>query len=110
MRQLLMDEIPVKQMEEVNAYLKEKAEPSGLDKIFWLEVPRDILAPVQWEHQECGPHYLAIEVGKDFLKFELLVRSRNRLRCDCVQYATPAQETFLIKFVHTLIESLALQG
>jgi hypothetical protein len=110
MRQFLIDEIPKRQMEEVSAYLAGKTERSGLDKLFWLDLPKDILAPVQWEHQDCGPHYLAIETGKDFLKFELLVRSRKRLRCDCVQYATPAQEAFLLKFAHNLIESLDLQG
>ena len=110
MRQLMIDEIPRKQMEAVVSYLEEKTEPSGLDKIYWLEVPADLLAPVQWEHRECGPHYWAIELGKEFLKFEFLVRCRQRLRCDCVQYATPAQEAFLMKFARTLIEALSLQG
>jgi hypothetical protein len=110
MRQFLVDEIPKRQMEDIASYLKEKVESSGIDKIFWLEVPNDLLAPVQWEHQDCGPHYLAIEMGQDFLKFELLVRCRKRLRCDCVQYATPAQEAFLLKFAHTLIEALSLEG
>jgi hypothetical protein len=110
MRQFLIDEIPRQQMEAVPLYLKEKTETSGMDKVYWLEVPKEILGPVQWDHQDCGPHYLAIELGQDFLKFEFLVRCRKRLRCDCVQYATPAQEAFLMNFVHTLIQSLALKG
>ena len=110
MRQFLVDEIPRRQMEGIKAYLEEKADSSGLEGIYWLEIPKDLLAPVQWEHSGCGPHYLAIELGLDFLKFEFLVRCRTRLRCDCVQFATPAQETFLMTFAHSLIETLSLTG
>lgn len=108
MRQFLVDEIPHRQMEEIAAYLKERVTSSGLDKIYWLELPPDLLSPVQRDHPNCGPHYLAIELGKDYLKFELLVRSRERLRCDCVNYTTPVQETFLLKFAHALIRDLQL--
>jgi hypothetical protein len=108
MRQFLVDEIPRRQMAGIKAYLEEKADSSGLEGIYWLEIPKDLLAPVQWEHLGCGPHYLAIELGQDFLKFEFLVRCRQRLRCDCVQFASPAQETFLLTFAHTMIEALSL--
>jgi len=108
MRQFVLDEIPPQRMEEIESYLKEKAVPSGLEKIFWLEIPPDLLSLVQREHKECGPHYLAVEMGKNFLKFEFLVRSRKRLRCACVQYATQDQEIFLLNFVHSLIQALHL--
>jgi len=110
MRQFLVDEIPHRQMEAIEDYLKKKTIASGLEKIFWLEIPEDLLSPIQYEHKGCGPHYLAIELGQDFLKFEFLVRSRKRLRCDCVQYVSPAQETFLLNFAHTLILALDLKA
>jgi hypothetical protein len=109
MRQYLLDEIRPQEMEAVRAYLKERATPSSLAEIFWLEVPRDLLSPVQWEHHDCGPHYLAIEVGKDFLKFECLVRSQKRFRCDCIEYATDSQEDFLMAFARRLIQDLNLK-
>ncbi|MBI4766129.1 MAG: hypothetical protein HY787_16275 [Deltaproteobacteria bacterium] len=110
MRQFLVDEIPRRQMEEIEVYLKEKTVSSGMKEIFWLEIPERLLSPVQEEHKACGPHYLAIETGQDFIKFEFLVRCRNRLRCDCVQYATPPQETYLMDFAHTLIQGLDLKA
>ena len=108
MRQFLVDEIPRRQMETIKSYLKNNTSTSGLDSVYWLEVPPDLLAAVQLDHHSCGPHYLAIEVGKDFIKFEFLVRSRHRLRCDCVRYADAAQESFLLDFAHSLIETLHL--
>lgn len=108
MRQFVVDEIPRRHLEGIDVYLKERAVPSGLDKIYWLELPQDLLSPIQREHPDCGPHYLAIELGKDNLKFEFLVRSRQRLRCDCVNYATPVQETFFLNFAHVLIQDLQL--
>ena len=108
MRQFLIDEIPCRQMEAVKIYLKEKAVSSGLEEIFWLEIPEGLLSPIQEEHRACGPHYLAIETGQNFLKFEFLVRCRQRLRCDCLQYATPDQEAYLMSFAHSLIQDLGL--
>ncbi len=110
MRQFLVDEIPRKQMEEVEVYLKEKTVSSGMEEIFWLEIPEGLRSPIQVEHRICGPHYLAIETGDDFVKFEYLVRCRKRLRCDCVHYATPAQEAYLLTFAHTLIQALDLKA
>lgn len=109
MRQYLLDEIPKKEMERLRDYLQTHTRPSALEEIFWLELPSDLLGPVQWEHRACGPHYLAIELGQDFIKFEFLVRARNNFRCDCIQYANPAQENFLIQFAHTLIEKIDLK-
>ncbi len=86
MRQFLVDEIPRRKMEEIEVYLKEKAVSSGMEDIYWLEIPDGLLSPIQEEHKSCGPHYLAVETGQDFVKFEFLVRCRKRLRCDCVQY------------------------
>ena len=110
MRQFLVDEIPRRQMEEIEAYLKEKTVSSGMEEVFWLEIPEGMPSPIQEEHKTCGPHYLAIETGKDFVKFEFLVRCRKRIRCDCVQYATPAQEIFLMNFAHNLIQDMGLTG
>ena len=110
MRQFLVDEIPLRQIGVIEDYLKKKTIVSGLEKIFWLEIPEDLLSSIQYEHKGCGPHYLAVELGQDFLKFEFLVRSRKRLRCDCVQYATEAQENYLLNFAHTLIQTIGLNA
>jgi hypothetical protein len=108
MRQYLIDEISRARMEAVSVYLNEKTVSSGMEEIFWLEIPEDLLSPIQETHKTCGPHYLAIETGKDFVKFEFLVRCRRRLRCECVQYVTPAQETFILNFAQALIQALDL--
>lgn len=110
MRQFLVDEIPHHQMEEIEIYLKEKTVSSGMEEIYWLEIPDELLSPIQEEHKSCGPHYLAVETGRDFVKFESLVRCRKRLRCDCVQYATPRQEGFLMEFARELIQALDLRA
>jgi hypothetical protein len=110
MRQFVIDEIPRRQREEIEFYLKDKTVSSGMEDLFWLEIPEGMLSTIQSEHQTCGPHYFAIETGKNFVKFEFLVRCRLRLRCDCVQYATPGQEAYLLNFAHTLIQELDLKA
>jgi hypothetical protein len=108
MRQLLVDEIPRPKMKAVESYLGEKAVPSGMEKIFWLEIPDHLLSLLQKEHKDCGPHYLAVEVGQAFVKFEFLVRCRNRFRCDCIAFATPDQESYLLEFARTMIRELEI--
>ncbi|MEW6185140.1 MAG: hypothetical protein AB1585_05300 [Thermodesulfobacteriota bacterium] len=108
MRQLLMDEISRPKMKAVETYLPQRAVPSGMEKIFWLELPDDLLSPLQMEHKGCGPHYLAVETGKDFVKFEFLVRCRNRFRCDCIGFATPDQERFLLDFAREMVRELEI--
>ena len=109
MRQYVIDEIQKKDMERVRAYLADRTQATGMTEIYWLGLPPDLLSSGQWEHRDCGPFYLAIEVGQDFIKFEFLIRAQNKFRCECIQYANPAQESFLLKFVHTLIADLVLK-
>jgi hypothetical protein len=109
MRQYLVDELGRSEMEAIRGYLKERTTPSTLDEIFWLEIPQGLLSPLQGEHRDCGPHHLAIEVGKDFIKFEFLVRSRKRFRCECLGYATASQEDFAMAFARRLIQDLNLK-
>lgn len=63
---------------------------AGMDGLYWLPLPPEALSPLQGEHAPtCGPYALALEVEKDCLRLEFLVRARNSLRCDCIHPASP---------------------
>lgn len=77
---------------------------SGLDGLFWLPVPAALLSPRQVEHGEsCGPHVMGLELEETSLRLELLVRARGRLRCDCVQYASPELRDAKIAWLEDLL-------
>ena len=114
MRQYLLDEIARNDLPRVRQYLKEHATASSLADIWWVDLPEDLLSPEQYEHRECRPFRFAVEVGEpqvgdSFLRFETLIRSRVKMRCTCIDYATRQQRDFILAFADRLVEALVLR-
>ncbi|MEG2173473.1 MAG: hypothetical protein RRY29_09475 [Desulfovibrionaceae bacterium] len=79
-----------KQRQALCALLHTLGYDAGMDGLYWLPVPPEDLSPLQREHlATCGPYALAVEVEKDRLSMEFLVRARNTLCCDCIHPASP---------------------
>lgn len=109
MRQYVIDELRPEEVARIKTYLDEHCEASDLGGLYWLGLPDDLLSPRQYEHVDCKPHCLAVELGDRWVKFEMLVRSRQRIRCSCVALATQQQRTFLLKFADHLLETADIQ-
>jgi hypothetical protein len=105
MRSYIVQEINSSDMDKVLETLGREAYKVPMDGIFWFLVPENLLSSRQKEHKDCGPHYLALETGQDWLKLELLVRCRQKLRCDCISYCTPDQREFMIEYLDQLIRN-----
>ena len=81
MRWYGIDDITEEDTAKLAATLTEMELTSGMDGLFWLPVPAEMLSPVQQEHVEsCGPHVMGLEVEENFVRLELLVRARSRMR------------------------------
>lgn len=111
MRSYLIEELYPEQLETVRKALDARGLSGGLEGIYYLPVPEELLTGVQREHAaECGPHIFALEVvdavDEGALKLELLVRARGKLRCECVAYATPAQREHVIAWLDDFIRQL----
>lgn len=105
MRSLLFDELRQDDLEKVRAHLQETLIPSRLPDVFWLELPPDLLSPLQQEHgSSCGPHRVAVVLEEESVRLELLVRAQESLRCACTDYASMAQREFFLKFMDSLLE------
>lgn len=109
MRSYLIDEISPTQMEKVNSYLNEHALSSGLNEIFWVRLPEDLLGEIQLRHRECHPFAFAIEQGRDWIKAECLIRSLNNMKCEAQAYCDPKQMDFIMMFIHRMIIDLGIQ-
>jgi len=107
MRSYLIDEIAKADVKKAAAHLEAMELAGGLDGIFWLPLPQELLTEEQKEHaEECGPHCMALECDADWIKLELLVRARNKLRCSCVAYATPAQRAHAMDYLDNMLKEL----
>jgi hypothetical protein len=109
MRQYLLDEIRRADIPRIREYLNEHAQAAGVEGVWWVDLPEDLLSPEQFSHQDCRPYRFALELGDDFVRFEFLIRSLQTMRCACIDYATRMQRDFILAFADRLVEDLALR-
>ena len=108
MKQYLIDEIRLQDYWKIKAYLDDSFGDSGIEGLYWLPVDETMLSEVQKIHTECAPFFMALALEEDRLAGELLVRSRSRMRCDCIHYADERQRNWLIETVDTIFEKLQI--
>lgn len=109
MRWYGIDDITEEDTKKLADTLTEMELTSGMDGLFWLPVPAEMLSSVQQEHGEsCGPHVMGLEIEENFVRLELLVRARSRMRCECVHYASPELRDRMIVWLENLLTELGI--
>jgi hypothetical protein len=106
MKQYVIDELRPADLEKVEAYLNEHFGFSGVGGVYWVPLETEMLTDTQMSHTECQPFYFAIEIDKDRMACEFLIRTRNRVRCSCINYATETQRNWLIQFADAIFDNL----
>lgn len=107
MRTYLIDDLYPADVQKLAKKLDSMGAAGSIDGIYWLDLPAEVLSDCQKEHSaECGPHCLALELGEDAVRLELLVRARNKLRCDCVAYADSTQREAVMNRLDRLLKEL----
>jgi hypothetical protein len=109
MKYYIIDEISASHMERIEGYLKENATGSEMEKIFWVEIPNDILTGIQYSHKDCKPHVFAIELSGNKIKLELFTRSLTGLSCECQSYSSQQQREFIFNYVENMIDNLGIR-
>jgi hypothetical protein len=109
MKTYLIDEISSPDMEKIKGFLTRNALKSGMDGIFWVKVPSDLLSERQHQHEACQPHVFAVELGRGFVKLELYIRSLVNLRCTCPALSTPDQRNFIFRYADGMIDRLHIR-
>jgi hypothetical protein len=111
MRSYYIDEFVPGELERLGERLDSMEFSAGMEDLYWLPVPQSLLTPIQQQHErECGPYVLALEILDEALRLELLVRARNKLRCDCVAYAEQRLVNHMIGYLHELLDELEITG
>ncbi|QTA85243.1 hypothetical protein [Desulfonema magnum] len=108
MKQYVIDELRIKDYEKIKAYLEMNFGSSQMGGIYWIPLDENIFTDVQAEHKQCQPFYFAVELEPDRMVCELLVRTQNRIRCDCINYATESQRNWLIRLVEDIFDQLEI--
>ena len=107
MRSYYLDEFVPGELERLAEHLDSMELSAGMEDLYWLPVPKKLLTALQKQHErECGPYALALEILDESLRVELLVRARNKLRCECVAYADQPLVNHMIGYLHALLDEL----
>ncbi|MFP4315791.1 MAG: hypothetical protein ACLFQR_06165 [Desulfovibrionales bacterium] len=106
MRSYHIDELDPEHIQLFKDFLQQEDLAGPIEDIYWLIIPRELLTAEQKEHEpECGPYFLSLETGDEWLNLELLVRCRGRMRCSCIQYATEDQRVYAMNLLDTMLKN-----
>lgn len=109
MKQYVIDQLRPSDYEQILNYLDDNAQGTALDGMYWVDLPESLCSDIQLEHSQCRPHYFAVNLELDSVSFELLIRSKQVLRCNCIGYATPDQREYIIRFADRMLEDLGIK-
>jgi hypothetical protein len=96
MKQYVIDELRAADYQALKTYLNEQYGSAALDEI-------------QLAHTECRPQCFAVDLDDNRLACEFLVRSKSRVRCDCMDYATENQRNWLIGLIDSIFDRLQIK-
>ncbi len=108
MKLYIIDEIRIHDHQKIKDYLDAHLGPAEMGNIYWLPVDPSLFTELQAAHTDCHPLYFALELNTDSIAAEFLVRTRNRLRCDCIGNATRSQRDWLMDFMDSIFEKLEI--
>jgi hypothetical protein len=109
MKQYVIDGLRLEDHQKLKAYLDRYLRSSAIGGVYWLELDRDILTPLQNSHTDCQPHVFALTLEESYLSCEFLVRVEKKIKCDCMDYADKEQRNRLIDQVDAILEKLDIR-
>lgn len=109
MKQYVIDQLRETDYEQILEFLNERADKTALDGMYWVNLPEHLCSTVQREHTQCQPHYFAVNLDYNQVSFELLIRSRQIIRCSCISYATPEQRQYILGYADEMLEELGIR-
>ena len=109
MKQYVIDELRPADVVTLRSYLTEQYGSAVMDGVFWIPIEDELLSDIQTAHHECRPHYFAVDLEPDRIIFELLVRTKSRVKCACIGYATENQCTWLIRQMDKIFAQLEIK-
>lgn len=106
MKSYIIEEILPEGMTRIISFLNKNAGTSGMEKLFWAELPRDHLNHIQNEHTGCSPFRFAIETGDDWIKAEFYIRASSGFRCECNGCCDDSQRDYIMQYIDTMLSEL----
>ena len=110
MKQYVIDELRPLDYEKIKQYFDEHIGPADMGDLYWIPMDTAFHTEVQASHTDCHPLYFAIQLSETSIIAELLVRTKSRVRCDCISYANDEQFLWLIHYMNAIFERLEIMA
>jgi hypothetical protein len=108
MKQYVVDELRPDDHRKLKDFLDTHFAAPGFSGLYWVPLDEQFYADIQKSHLNCQPYYFALELTSERLACEMLVRTNNRIRCQCIQYATEIQRNWLMQVVDAWFDRLEI--
>lgn len=108
MKQYVVDQLRFNDFEKIRACLDQRFGPASIEGVYWVPLEPGRWSATQAAHRDCQPFFAALELHGERLSLELLIRTRQRIRCDCIAYATDEQRSWLIQMVDDMLLQLGI--
>lgn len=108
MKQYVIDELSEQDQQKLETYLTERFGPAVLDRVYWVPLNPEFYTALQASHEDCHPLYFALQLKPGALVGEFLVRTHNRMRCNCMAYANDAQQRWFMALIDGIVRELGI--
>ena len=108
MKQYIIDDLRPDDYQKIKAYLDDQLTVDSMEGLYWMPLDKHLLSATQANHHQCQPFYIALELTPIQLSCELLIRTQNRIRCDCINYANETQRNWIITTIDAIFEKLKI--
>jgi hypothetical protein len=109
MKQYVIDQLRELDYKKILEFLQKNAVESEFGDIFWIMLPEELHSDTQREHEQCKPFCFAVNLSVKQVDFELLIRSRQKLRCNCIAYAGKKQMDYIVGYADRMLEKLEIK-
>jgi hypothetical protein len=109
MKQYVIDQLREDDYDKILEFLQKNGEASEFGDVFWMRLPPELYTEVQREHEKCQPFCFAVNLSLNEAAFEMLVRSRQVLRCNCIAYADARQRDYIMTYADLMLDELKIK-
>jgi hypothetical protein len=106
MKQYVIDQLRDQDIDALEKDLAERFGPPALGRVYWVAMDPEYYSALQAAHEDCHPLCFALQLKPGVLAGEFLVRTHERIRCDCMGYANEAQRNWLISLMDSIVQQL----
>ena len=109
MKYFMADEISPADIDRIDEFLGRTALTSDMLRLYWVEIPCNLLNKDQARHTECHPYIFSVETGTDWVRAELFLRTLANFQGKHQTYATDIQRTYISDFMENMLTCLEIQ-